>query len=58
MLPVLHSLGMLRLEAENRMRTVEVCKETTGRGGPAVIEERRGPAVIEERRERVIVPER
>jgi hypothetical protein len=40
------------------MRTVEVCKETTGRGGPAVIEERRGPAVIDERRERVIVPER
>jgi hypothetical protein len=48
----------VRIEAENRMRTVEVCKETTGRGGPAVIEERRGPAVIEERRERVIVPER
>jgi hypothetical protein len=48
----------VRVEAENRMRTVEVCKETTGRGGPAVIEERRGPAVIEERRERVIVPER
>jgi hypothetical protein len=36
-----------RVEAENRMRTVEVCREgTTG-----------GPAVIEERRERV-VPER
>jgi hypothetical protein len=57
----------VRVEAENRMRTVEVCKETTGRAGPeviiderrgpAVIEERRGPAVIEERRERVI-PER
>ena len=39
----------VRIEAENRMRTVEVCNETTGRGGPAV---------IEERRERVIVPER
>ena len=38
----------VRVEAENRMRTIEVCKETTGRG----------PAVIEERRERVIVPER
>jgi len=48
----------VRVEAENRMRTIEVCKETTGRGGPAVIEERGGPAVIEERRERVIVPER
>jgi hypothetical protein len=47
----------VRVEAENRMRTIEVCKETTGRGGPEVIEERRGPAVIEERRERV-VPER
>jgi hypothetical protein len=35
----------VRLEAENRMRTVEVCRETTT-GGP--------PAVIEERRERVI----
>jgi hypothetical protein len=36
-----------RVEAESRMRTVEVCREgTTG-----------GPAVIEERRERV-VPER
>jgi hypothetical protein len=39
----------VRVEAENRMRTIEVCKETTGRGGPDV---------IEERRERVIVPER
>jgi hypothetical protein len=48
----------VRLEAENRMRTIEVCRETTGRGGPEVIEERRGPAVIEERRERVIVPQR
>ena len=39
----------VRVEAENRMRTIEVCKETSGSGGPAV---------IEERRERVIVPER
>jgi hypothetical protein len=38
----------VRLEAENRMRTVEVCKETTGSGGPVVIEERR-ERVIRER---------
>jgi hypothetical protein len=37
----------VRVEAENHMRTVEICREgTTGRGG-AVIEERgRGPDVI------------
>jgi hypothetical protein len=40
----------VRVEAENRMRTVEVCREgTTGR---------RDGGVVEERRERVIVPER
>jgi hypothetical protein len=39
----------VRIEAENRMRTIEVCRETSGSGGPAV---------IEERRERVIIPER
>jgi len=38
----------VRVEAENRMRTIEVCKETTGSGGPAVIEERR-ERVIRER---------
>ena len=37
-----------RIEAESRLRTVEVCREaTTG-----------GPVIREERRERVIVPER
>ena len=40
----------VRVEAENRMRTIEVCKETTGR--------RDRDEVIEERRERVIIPER
>ncbi len=41
----------VRVEAENRMRTVEVCREgTTGR--------RDRDDVIEERRERVIIPER
>src|SRR5947207_15833990 len=44
-----------RVEAENRMRTVEVCREATSGSGPAVREER-GPAVREERRERI--PER
>ena len=40
----------VRVEAENRMRTIEVCREgTTGR---------RDGGVIEERRERVIIPER
>jgi hypothetical protein len=38
----------VRVEAENRMRTVEVCKETTGSGGPVIIEERR-ERVIRER---------
>jgi hypothetical protein len=34
----------VRVEAENRMRTVEVCREgTSGRGGDVIIEERRGP---------------
>jgi hypothetical protein len=40
----------VRVEAENRMRTIEVCRETSGR--------RDRDEVIEERRERVIVPER
>jgi len=40
----------VRVEAENRMRTIEVCKETTGR--------RDRDEVIEERRERVIIPQR
>jgi len=41
----------VRVEAENRMRTIEVCREgTAGR--------RDRDDVIEERRERVIVPER
>jgi len=30
-----------RVEAERHMRTVEVCKETTGSGGDVTIEERR-----------------
>src|SRR5215831_224445 len=38
----------VRVDSENRMRTIEVCKETTGSGGPAVIEERR-ERVIRER---------
>jgi hypothetical protein len=34
----------VRVEAENRMRTVEVCREgTSGRGGDVIIEERRDP---------------
>jgi hypothetical protein len=36
-----------RLEAENRMKTTEVCRETTTGGGA-----RGGDTVIEERRER------
>jgi hypothetical protein len=41
----------VRVEAENRMRTIEVCREgTSGR--------RDRDDVIEERRERVIIPER
>jgi hypothetical protein len=31
----------VRVEAERQMRTVEVCKETTGSGGDVTIEERR-----------------
>jgi hypothetical protein len=30
-----------RVEAERQMRTVEVCRETTGSGGDVTIEERR-----------------
>jgi len=37
----------VRLEAENRMRTIEVCKETTGSGGPVIIEERRDRVIRE-----------
>jgi hypothetical protein len=41
----------VRLEAENRMKTIEVCQGTVGereRGG-VIIEERRGPPVVRER---------
>jgi len=40
----------VRVEAENRMRTIEVCREgTTGRRDRDVIEERREERIIRER---------
>jgi hypothetical protein len=33
----------VRVEAESHMRTVEICKETTGSGGGVTIEERPRP---------------
>jgi hypothetical protein len=42
----------VRVEAESHMRTVEICRETTGSGGGVIIEERQRPGVIIEERQR------